>query len=1195
MRGANQHLSGEEIEQLTGIATDVAVGALEGAMRHLERCEQCRFRMLTARDLSGEPLEGTGGARAGNSPCPPEARWLEVAAGLGTEAERKRHIEHAASCARCGPLLKQAVEDIGMELSPEEETKVAALSSAQPDWQSNLARKIADSAPPKVPLPEKPASSSKKFVFLPRWAVTFAALILAGGGGWWTWFLLRAPSVETLFAQAYTEQRTIEMRIQGAAYAPQYAKRGSQESRADRAEALLQAEPLVAKQLRLHPDDAQWLHAQGLVDLLEGNYTAAITNLEKADKLEPNNAQISIDLASAYYVRGEQTDRKEDYGTAVQLLGVVISKHPESQVAIFNRAIAEEPIGLYKNAEDDWLAFLKLDGSSSWADEARRRLAEVEQQLQQNKDRSSKPLLRAEELASRFARGQQNDMMEIDGRIERYFDLAIQEWIPTIFSGTSADTKDVLIARRATEAVAALLIERHQDWWLKDFLRELDQSPLAHSDAQNLSDAAVMNDGTKREVLFGIENRLKRTGDWAGEMRALFESARADQLAHHAERCEAEARDLLQRRQITSYPWLRIQGLLELSACASLGDESARAHAEEALKRAQSHGFGSLKLRAMTFVGDLYRIIGDSKQAWRYTTDGLRQYWAGDYPAMRGYSLYTNLDHLAEENQQWFLDVAILQEALATIATDRHFSLQAVEHQHLAQALVLTGDLSAAETNFHITEELFRQSAPGEWKTSLQAEVQIGLAGIDLLQNQPNKVISRLAGLWPSVEQMRDKDIEFDFLRTLGLAYLRAGDQRAEETLSSAVALAEYSLHTNRSEPERFRWSHKTEPVYRAMVQLKVRSSPAQAFSRWEWYKASSLRGPNTRLNGRQLTGLSPEIIDASVEPAVSADTAVISYAFFPETLVIWIYDREGLHQSLRTISESEIESLARVFGEHCTDPNFDGDALKREGQKLYQEIFAPMESLLAHRQHLVIEPDGALGLIPFEALVDGSGAYLGDRWTVSLSPGLYYLAYSRPWSGVSRQSRALVVQVPSSGSAGQFSAIDQEARSISELFPNHWLLRSSQATFATITQWLAESDIFHFAGHAVASASGVGLILGDSSLLNVERLDQSAFDNLQLVVLSACSTAVGSNGVFDERESLARLLVGAGIPEVVASRWVVSSEATKVLMEDLYRELLDGKKPADALHQSVVNLRATRREFTHPYYWAGFAVFGRG
>ena len=93
-----------------------------------------------------------------------------------------------------------------------------------------------------------------------------------------------------------------------------------------------------------------------------------------------------------------------------------------------------------------------------------------------------------------------------------------------------------------------------------------------------------------------------------------------------------------------------------------------------------------------------------------------------------------------------------------------------------------------------------------------------------------------------------------------------------------------------------------------------------------------------------------------------------------------------------------------------------------------------------------------------------------------------------------------------------------------------------------------------------------------------------------QLVVLSACNTGRGTvlrgQGVY----GLRRALITAGAETLVTSLWKVDDDATRELMLDYYRALLQGAGRAEGLRQSSV---ATRRRFGHPYYWAPFIAIG--
>ncbi|MCB1036460.1 MAG: CHAT domain-containing protein, partial [Acidobacteria bacterium] len=95
------------------------------------------------------------------------------------------------------------------------------------------------------------------------------------------------------------------------------------------------------------------------------------------------------------------------------------------------------------------------------------------------------------------------------------------------------------------------------------------------------------------------------------------------------------------------------------------------------------------------------------------------------------------------------------------------------------------------------------------------------------------------------------------------------------------------------------------------------------------------------------------------------------------------------------------------------------------------------------------------------------------------------------------------------------------------------------------------------------------------------------------LVVLSACDTALGRQMRGEGLLGLPQGFLQAGAAGVVVSLWRVDDLATAELMELFYRALLkDGLGPAAALRQAQLSIRE-RSPWQAPYYWAGFQLQG--
>ena len=98
---------------------------------------------------------------------------------------------------------------------------------------------------------------------------------------------------------------------------------------------------------------------------------------------------------------------------------------------------------------------------------------------------------------------------------------------------------------------------------------------------------------------------------------------------------------------------------------------------------------------------------------------------------------------------------------------------------------------------------------------------------------------------------------------------------------------------------------------------------------------------------------------------------------------------------------------------------------------------------------------------------------------------------------------------------------------------------------------------------------------------------------NADLVVLSACETALGKEIKGEGLIGLTRGFMYAGTPRVVASLWKVDDVATADLMRLFYKFMLQQHlAPAPALRAAQLRMSEQKR-WSDPYYWAGFIIQG--
>lgn len=119
----------------------------------------------------------------------------------------------------------------------------------------------------------------------------------------------------------------------------------------------------------------------------------------------------------------------------------------------------------------------------------------------------------------------------------------------------------------------------------------------------------------------------------------------------------------------------------------------------------------------------------------------------------------------------------------------------------------------------------------------------------------------------------------------------------------------------------------------------------------------------------------------------------------------------------------------------------------------------------------------------------------------------------------------------------------------------------------------------------------GASVLNNEDGILTAKDISLIDLQGLSLTVLSACQTGQGDiqdDGVF----GLQRGLKKAGANALLLSLWDVNDEATLFLMENFYKNVLDGK----GFHKSLTLSQAALREYNngrydYPKYWAAFIL----
>jgi CHAT domain-containing protein/tetratricopeptide (TPR) repeat protein len=1201
------HLDSGQIDELLQSATDskpnhvAARDHLEDARRHLKDCAACQTRMRAHEHAieSLALLKPTTPVAKGPF-CPPDDVWLAVAAGIANH-DSARHLSHAAECDHCGPLLRQAKEDFAEELTSRESAYVADLRSAHTDWQRQMAQSLGTASKPAQARKWLPSWSGERFSWrlpvLAAAALAFAVLAVSVGVR-----VLRGPSVNQLLAAAYTERRTMDVRIPNAKYSPLRVERGATASNLEKPASLLKAEALISEKLLKNPNDPVWLDARARADLLDGNYDSAVKTLLRALLTQPDSAPLFTDLGSAYYMRGQSSDHALDYGNAIEALGKALAKSPNDPIALFNRALTCEQLFLYTQAVNDWEQYLRQDPNGEWAQEAREHLDGLKQKIEKRKHEHAESLLGPKYLSPSMVTLRSDVPSSVDRQPERYQDLAFRSWLPETLKVSKATEPSSGEALRSLQTLAQILQNDHDDTWLKEFL-EVPRTPTRSAAIQELlaSDKAVSSGsyGNGIELAQQSMKRFAAAQDQTGMLRAGLALMAAQGFALKYGDCLKTVESILPLLTKTSYRWLQASTFIEQGQCLSgaVRWEEAINSNQKAWQLAKRARYPELELRATAFGASYLLETGSVAKGMRELRDGLASFWQSDVSDKPGENLYACLFDASDSVDWPFVDVFALQELLERFPPKDPVE-QAVEREALATAQKRAGDYRAARESLQSASALLDLLPNDRAVTLRKAEIAEENAKIDLSVGNANGAIASLAPFRAQIQTADPGRFQAEYLKTFAEAYLASGmEAEAQPLLERALAVRETGLGSLEQEADKLAWSRGRAELYRDLlkVELKVKT-PTEALASWEWYKGASVRSSAVEPL-RHADSNSPHITAAVIAASgPSRDTALISYAVLTDSIIAFVLRDGELHVHTMQLPP-KLEQLAQDLLTLCSDPSSDLNLLNDKSRELSRILVAPLEADIKGARALSIETDGVIDRIPFGLLRGSDGNYLGDKFEVTYSQGITYgsQAGSQPSHDVvSPQSAALIVVASGVADSGLpvLPGADQEGAEVASLFSQAVVISGRDVTRGEVLAQLRDARLLHFAGHAFAGFDRVGLVLGPASLLSSQDIATLRLKNLRLAVLSACDTANGDEGTSADGNSIARTLVAAGVPNVVASRWSVDSTISRQMMLVFYSSLMSGKSPAKSLGAASAAIRSIPT-YHHPYYWASFAVFG--
>ena len=537
--------------------------------------------------------------------------------------------------------------------------------------------------------------------------------------------------------------------------------------------------------------------------------------------------------------------------------------------------------------------------------------------------------------------------------------------------------------------------------------------------------------------------------------------------------------------------------------------------------------------------------------------------------------------------------------ALALFAREQQLDseLSVMKNRGIVLALDL-GQLDAARANF--SEVLDRATKANSRREILQAHLYRGETELRLGQLDPAEV--DFANALEIARALRTSEEEWKALYGLGRTELRRGNvAAARQHLESAVQVVESIREAIRVPTLKSDFFNDKRDVYDALISVELPAGdPGRLFALIE---RSHSRAWRERL------GLTGDVALGTVQHLLPEGVILLDIWSSSWGSAMVTVTRGAAQVNRVEVSEPAIRALVDALS---AGPR---SGWRASANTLSAALFP--RGLPAGTGHLIVVPDGALTLIPFE-LLPIDGRLMIERTAVSYAPTAAMLLRNPPalrtsWPPWTPEFRGFGDPRFASASLDdpaslrmRLAASAEEVQTIaSELGGRSFLHLGADDRKIHLTDATEQAPILHLATHAVADTNAIerSRILFSPATGSKQSADylflKEAYDlplkNVELAVLSACDTERGQLLRGEGVRSFSRAFLASGARSTVTTLWRVPDAPTAAFMKAFYFELQRGLPRDAALQSAKLRFARSGGDLADPHYWAAFVLTGEG
>jgi len=988
--------------------------------------------------------------------------------------------------------------------------------------------------------------------------------------------------------------RPFEARLTGFAYAPLSATRGpAPESNATMKSILGELQARVARDRS--PQNLQRLAS---AQLSAGAARIARELLEDAHRALPTDASILSDLAAAELADHRVADAAEHSAQALEL-------DPTRSEAAFTWAASMERFSNRPAAIDAWKRYLILDPDSQWADEARTRLASLEQPR----------LTWAEEKAQLVAGADRDTVRRLVAKYPWRTRLRVLNKLLPPWAQTNDPALFALAHAMASERAAA-------DPYLLDVVEHAGRnratmvgSLLVWGQALTAYDEHRYADA--QQLFITAERGFRAAGSPMAISASIFvaqtteNSGRSSDALARVEALEAQFGTWGNRYPSMVCDTVWLHGLIaQRTGYPAL----ALDHYRRAQEAAQRSGEIEQELAAQQLIATALDWHGDPLEAEKMRIAALRASDAISADRDRMFGVYADVAYTALRDGRPRLAQAFANAQMSVAEAEYQFrangpasddkqralNLEAARRIRdeygadadirRALAVLAIGRVDVASQNIISARTRAMNIAGESYRNRVLAEVDYTTG---LVEQRRGDTRAAIAAFTSAIAMWNQLDFRLHTVAGFyarAEAYRSAGDRRAAEA-DYRAAINEMEAQRNGLEPElRIAHFERADRLFERLVDLLLEDGrEADALTITERKRARVLLDQVAA--GDVATPLDAEQIRA----VLPREVALMEIALHESTVELWLVYDGRIAYARSNASRVQVEDAVT---RHLAAIDAHDDAgVRREGRWLYAQLLAPLVRELPVDTTLVIVADGVLQALPFATLVTPDGQYLVQRFATPTSPSASVGLRVGPHS----YDSLLAVAEPQPGEMVRLRNAEAEAKVAAQQHRRGQFASGVEMSPDEFLRDAGNVACVHFAGHAktdVEHPSRSALLFesvsGEAQELTASEIGATRLPSAPLVVLAACSTGRGKLRRNEGIQSLAAAFLQAGARGVVGTLWDVDDALAARLFRSFHQQLRDGARPADALRSAQrALLRSPDPDDHSPYVWASAVVEG--